>query len=141
MNSKKSLNITEVNSIKSTTSSSTRYKFSIDIPILDAKIIIIFCKDFAKTFNRVCKKEKAELELEGGEDAVSIILEDPTKYYIIYNIDKLGYNVLTHEVHHITHYIAEYRNMLEDTESMAWLNGFINEKVINFVHKKNLELK
>jgi hypothetical protein len=102
---------------------------------------VVFCKDFAKTFNSICKKEKVDLVLEGGEDAVSIALDTSERYYIIYNLSLLDYNVLTHEVHHITHYIAEYRNMLEDTEAMAWLNGFINEKVIKYVHKKNFEIK
>lgn len=69
---------------------------------------------------------------------------DAGTFYIVFSLDSLDVNTITHEADHIRRYIMEYSGLTEADgtgETSANLSGYINEKVFRFLYNNNLKVK
>lgn len=109
---------------------------NVKIPIYEINLTIVVEKDF----NIVNKTFKLGLE-ENEKDvnaphAWTVNKED--EIYLLLNPNHLDYNTLCHELTHILLFVADQRNIeldVENDEPLAYLNGYIGEKVFKFADK------
>ncbi len=94
---------------------------------------------------KILKKHKSEIDadLDGGLicNGFAILLEqDPLIGYLIFSMESLTVNVVTHETDHMRKYILDFKD-IEDHEASANLNAYINQEVFRFAAKSGLEIR
>lgn len=112
---------------------------TLNIPTFSCKIQTIITEDLEKEVNRLYKKHGRKDKFEESAEAC-VYSPDMYLIYLVFDIEYLTHNTISHEVFHIVNNIQHDRNML-DEESGAWLTGHITEYVYKFLDKKKLEVK
>lgn len=114
-------------------------RFIIPIEIYKLKCIVIIDKDIRKKINSYSKREKWEINIPDDHDLDGMAINpyNFTSYYLFLSEDSLNVNIITHEVSHLVDYILEDKDV-NDGEARAFLSGFINEKIFDYVIKHKL---
>lgn len=118
------------------------HKLTIQVPVYQFKCIVIIDKDIEKRVNAFIKRHKwNEDPFKNGEQVHGIAINPGLvhTYYIFYSIESVTPNIITHEVSHLVDYVMGDKGMA-DTETRAYLAGFINEKIFDYVLKNKLLL-
>lgn len=109
------------------------------IPTYNCVIHIIVTDDIITEANKLFKKYKAPTRWK-EETEGALISDDLQDYYLLFNTDYLTYNTITHENFHAAMHITKDR-VINDEESQAWINGYVNENVFKFLEKKKFIIK
>ena len=118
-------------------------KFKIDIYDVVVKIIVAKTPtDVNEQVKKLCKKHK-DLHNDDTPYAGYTITFDNKTYYLLLSEDSLSYNLITHETDHLRTFILKHISVSlnEIDEYSANLNGYINQKVFNFLIKHNYKIK
>lgn len=106
------------------------------IPIYEMNLIIVVEKDFHVS------NKKFKLELEENEKDINTphawTVNRENEIYLLLNPSHLDYNTICHELTHVLLFIADQRNIkldVENDEPLAYLNGYIGEKVFKFADR------
>jgi len=111
----------------------------IPIEVYQLKCIVIIDKDIRKKINSYSKREKWEFNIEDDHDLHGMAINPNNfhTYYVFFSEESLNVNIITHEISHLVDYILEDKDV-NDGEARAFLSGFINEKIFDYVIKKKL---
>lgn len=112
------------------------YKVRIDI------YIMVTSKDVAYKVRQLCRKNKVST-VDVFDEAcgyTATFNEDPAVFSVIYCMDCMDINTITHETDHLRAFIMDYKAISGDEES-ATLSGFLNEEIFKFLKKHNIEIK
>lgn len=114
-------------------------RFIIPIEVYKLKCIVIIDKDIRKKINSYSKREKWEINIPDDHDLDGMAINpyNFTSYYLFLSEDSLNVNIITHEVSHLVDYILEDKDV-NDGEARAFLSGFINEKIFDYIIKHKL---
>jgi hypothetical protein len=118
------------------------HKITIQVPVYQFKCIVIIDSEIEKRVNAFIKRHKwNEDPFKNGEQVHGLAVNPGLvhTYYIFYSIESVTPNIITHEVSHLVDYVMGDKGMA-DTETRAYLAGFLNEKVFDYVIKNNLLL-
>lgn len=116
------------------------HKITIQVPVYQFKCIVIIDKDIEKRVNAFIKRHKWKTDpLADGEQINGIAINPGYvhTYYIFYSIESVTPNIITHEVSHLVDDVMGDKGM-EDSETRAYLSGFVNEKIFDYVLKNKL---
>jgi hypothetical protein len=116
------------------------HKIIIQVPVYQFKCIVIIDKDIEKRVNAFIKRHKWNEDLFTDSTQVHGVAVNPgvmDAYYIFYSIESVTANIITHEVSHLVDDVLEDRQ-INDTEARAYLSGYINEKIFDYVIKNKL---
>lgn len=118
-------------------------KFNIDVYKITVHICV--CSDnhsTTKAVNRIIKKYNEESYNHPCYGIVFCPDEDTSQNYLFLSIQDLNINTITHETDHIRNYVIQHAAIEEkddSREASANLNGYINEKVFQFLDRKNIK--
>jgi hypothetical protein len=116
------------------------HRIKIPIEVYQLTCLVIIDKDISKKINSYSKREKWEFKIEEADHDLHGMAVNPGNfhtYYVFFSDQSLNPNIITHEVSHLVDYILEDKDV-NDGEARAFLSGFINEKIFNYVFKKQL---
>jgi hypothetical protein len=122
-------------------------KRSFKIDVFGAKVHMYMCANaeaIVTVGNKIMKKfgeEPIDFSVAGLTFTPDQSLDT---VYIFLCPEHIDVNTLTHETQHILHYIMDYYNIEEQSDSKevsANLSGYINEKVFAFVKSCGMEVK
>jgi hypothetical protein len=116
------------------------HKLTITVPVYQFKCIVVIDSDIEKRINSYTKRNCWEGEALKEDETVhgmAVSTKSSHNYYIFYDIASLNANVITHEVSHLVDYVLEHKG-IEDGEARAYLSGYINEKIFDYVIKNQL---
>lgn len=117
------------------------HKLTIQVPVYQFKCIIVIDENIEKRANAFIKRHKwnEDLLIRDGDQVHGYALNPGLvhTYYIFYSEESITPNIITHEVSHLVDYVMGDKGM-NDTETRAYLSGFINEKIFDYVLKNNL---
>lgn len=116
-----------------------RNSATLKIPMFNVMVTFVITDNLRKEFDRLVRKYKLDLVLQGEAEGV-IVPATGTELYLIISKDYLSHNTIAHESYHIVQQIIKDRD-LTDEETAAWLSGHISEYVYRFLDKKNLTVK
>ena len=117
-------------------------KFTVDI--YKMTVFIFICPnpwEVTREVNKLIRKygeEEIEYNCHG---VVFTPNDDLSLNYLLLSAEDLTVNTVTHETDHLRTNIIDYCSLVETSESKetsANLNGYINEKVFQFLQKKNI---
>jgi hypothetical protein len=115
-------------------------KLTIQVPVYQFKCIVIIDDDIEKRINSFIKRHKwNETLFKEGEQVHGMAINPGLvhTYYIFYAIESITSNIITHEVSHLVDDVMGDKGM-EDSETRAYLSGYINEKIFDYVLKNKL---
>jgi hypothetical protein len=104
----------------------------INIPLYDCKVKFELVNSIDELLNlqkKIYKKHKIKNDLI---ESYGIVIPHFTIYYMIVAKVDNWKNTLFHELYHIVDLITEDRD-IHDGESKAYLQGYIGEKIIDYV--------
>jgi hypothetical protein len=112
------------------------------MPVYQFKCVVIIDKDIEKRINAYSRKHKWNLKEYGEEngDQVHGLAVNPGvihTYYIFYSCESTTVNIIAHEISHLVDDILGDRG-IEDSEARAYLSGYMNEKIFDYVIKHKL---
>ena len=116
------------------------HKITIQVPVYQFKCVVIIDKDIEKRVNAFIKRHKWSTDLLKDGEQINGIAINPGyvhTYYIFYSIESVTPNIITHEVSHLVDDVMGDKGM-EDSETRAYLSGFVNEKIFDYVLKNKL---
>jgi hypothetical protein len=104
---------------------------------------IMFTSNVKKSLKALFKRWNMEEEAVSAEGFTVICKNDITKYALIYDINKLTDNLISHEVLHLSCFILDDRTIdlaggNNDYENLAWLNGHLNDMVRQVIEKEKI---
>jgi hypothetical protein len=104
---------------------------------------IIFTDNAKKSLKALFKRWNIKDEAVDAEGFTVKCKDDMTKYALIFNINKLTDNLISHEVLHISCFILDDRTIdliggNGDYENLAWLNGHLNDMVRQVIEKEKI---
>jgi hypothetical protein len=116
-------------------------RLTIQVPVYQFKCVVVIDKEIETRINAFVKRHKwSEDHLIKDGDQVHGYALNPGlvhTYYIFYSEESVTPNILTHEVSHLVDYVMGDKGMA-DSETRAYLSGFINEKIFDYVLKNKL---
>lgn len=118
------------------------HKLTIQVPVYQFKCIVIIDEDIEKRINAFIKRHKwNEDVLKEGEQVHGLAVNPGLvhTYYIFYALESVNPNIITHEVSHLIDDVMGDKGMA-DSETRAYLAGYINEKIFDYVLKNKLLL-
>lgn len=120
-----------------------RTSFKIDIYDVVVKVIVLKTSGDVLNYVKQLHKRHKDVHTDNFEYSGYTITFDNSVYYIIFAEDNLSYNLITHETDHLRAFILKHIsvNLNEIDEYSANLNGYINQKVFNFLIKNNFKIK
>jgi len=68
------------------------------------------------------------------------LTSDAPPYTVVIKSDSLTYNTIVHELFHVSRTLAARINITED-EPVAWLIGYLSERIFKFLADKKIEVK
>lgn len=112
---------------------------------------ILFTDNIVKTLSNLYKRWKLKTEAYNCEACTVICLNEATdesdihKYALIFDVNKLTHNVISHECLHLSTFILNDRNIdlegsNDDYENFAWLIGSLVEVVYQIINKHELKI-
>ena len=111
---------------------------------------IIFTTDLKRSLKALYKKWDLDEEPEDCE-ACTVTCQyddhnDITKYALIFNVNNLSHNIISHELLHLACFILDDRNIdlkggNYDYENAAWLIGHLSEIVYQAISKEKYKIK
>lgn len=113
---------------------------TIKIPLYELEIVVIVSDKIEEVINKRIKLKKWSSidKVEGKVYGYAVSPGNLKDYCIFYRKENLGVNTITHEVSHITDFILSERGVEDSGEAKAYLNGYINEKIFDFLFKNKL---
>jgi hypothetical protein len=104
---------------------------------------IIFTDNAKKSLKALLKRWKIQDEAVDAEGFTVKCKDDMTKYALIFDINKLTDNLISHEVLHLSCFILDDRTIdliggNGDYENLAWLNGHLNDMVRQVIEKEKI---
>ena len=104
---------------------------------------IIFTDNAKKSLKALFKRWNIKDEAVDAEGFTVRCKYDITKYALIFDINKLTDNLISHEVLHISCFILDDRTIdliggNGDYENLAWLNGHLNDMVRQVIEKEKI---
>jgi len=104
---------------------------------------IIFTDNAKKSLKALLKRWKIQDEAVDAEGFTVKCKGDMTKYALIFDINKLTDNLISHEVLHLSCFILDDRTIdliggNGDYENLAWLNGHLNDMVRQVIEKEKI---
>jgi hypothetical protein len=118
------------------------YSLKIDVPIYKTTVHVKIAPEIKKVINKFAKRTKQDIAIPDDKDVhgYAVGMDNSDNYYIFYDVLSLNANIITHEVSHIIDFILEEKQVEMTGEARAYLTGFINEKIFDYVLKKGLFL-
>lgn len=116
------------------------HKTIIQVPVYQFKCIVIMDQEIEKRISSFVKRHKwNETILREGDEVHGLAINPGLvhTYYIFYSTESLTPNIITHEVSHLVDYVMGDKGMA-DTETRAYLAGYLNEKIFDYVLKNKL---
>jgi hypothetical protein len=118
-------------------------KFKVDI--YEQNVIVIVLENVQK-LDDYYRKLRKTLKYPNDEDeglAQGLVLSKGFNTYLLLSEDKICVNLICHEATHVCYSILDMNNISldESEETVALLNGFINEKIFKALQKLNYEIK
>jgi hypothetical protein len=106
---------------------------------------VIFTDNVKKALKALFKRWKMDDEALDAEGFTVCCKDDITKYALIFDINKLTDNLISHEVLHISCFILDDRTIdlaggNNDYENLAWLNGHLNDMVRQVIEKERITI-
>jgi hypothetical protein len=104
---------------------------------------IIFTDNAKKSLKALFKRWNIKDEAVDAEGFTVKCKDDMTKYALIFDINKLTDNLISHEVLHLSCFILDDRTIdliggNGDYENLAWLNGHLNDMVRQVIEKEKI---
>ena len=107
---------------------------------------VIFTYNVKRSLKALYKKWDIEEEVFDCHGCTVTNEYDTTKYGLIFNLDCLTDNLISHEVLHLSAFIFDDRQIdlaggEDDYENMAWFNGLLNDLIRQMVKDSKLNIK
>lgn len=98
-------------------------------------------KEVATKVKQLCKKIGLTYQdiLSEACGYTATFTTEPYYFHVVYCIECMDVNTITHEVDHLRKYILEHAGIVDD-EASAILSGYLNEKVFEFLRKNNYNI-
>ena len=118
-------------------------KTKIKIDVYGTYLLFIVTDDLYDAVVRNVKHAKDE-EYWTEEYAKTLhgvtLTSDAPPYTVVIKDDSLTYNTIVHELFHVSRTLAARINITED-EPVAWLIGYLSERIFKFLADKKIEVK
>lgn len=111
------------------------YMIRIDIYVMSTP------KDVGNKVKQLCKKNNDTIVgvVDEACGYTASFTKDAGVFHLLYSVDCLDINIVTHETDHLRSFIMEYKD-IHDEEASANLNGYLNELVFKFLRSKNFSI-
>lgn len=111
---------------------------------------IIFTTDIKRSLKALYKRWDLDEEIFDCE-ACTVTCQhdgeqDISKYALVFNVNNLSHNIISHELLHLACFILDDRNIdlrggNDDYENAAWLIGHLTEIVYQAIDKEGFKIK
>lgn len=116
-----------------------RFQKTYNIDIYSCKFVLILSDDLFEEEKKLCEKHNDAFTDIIPSDGLTINFENDT-YYVLFNIDSISHNLISHEIYHLVCSITDFRSINEE-ESRAWLCGYLTELVYSYLINKNISIR
>lgn len=114
-------------------------KGSFKVPIYNCFVYVIIADNLLSSINyRLRVNDIGKLKEEPG---AFFFNPDHCHYYIFFNKKTIDVNFLNHEKSHVVEQILKDRGIRAMDEVRSYLDGFISEKLNEFLKKRKIKLK
>jgi hypothetical protein len=103
----------------------------ISVNAFSCDVLFIVSDNINKVENYLHKKHGTEKPKDGDNAEGYTITITPRLYAMVLDYQYLTHNLIGHEIFHVTHRIAEDRD-ISDEETQAWICGFLCEEFFKF---------
>jgi hypothetical protein len=117
------------------------YRYLISVPIFNFKCYVVIVENLVEAMNKDIEKGNWDVEPCKPTDKVHGMAVDtgkPSKYYIYYSSSKLTADTIAHEVSHIIDYVFDYKGIQNDTETRAYLMGYLCGRIFEHAIKNKI---